>query len=124
MKQIVGSTLKDSKEVDSSLITNYESDRSAAEYAKLYKHDRLTGGHVVMLGADPLSKSAAIEALHAYPGKSGWEVISSDAYYFVMRWHFIMSKCFTNTVSLQKSKRKHGLKIILFLFLLIILRCI
>lgn len=68
VKQIVGSTLKDSKGEDSSLVTNYESDRSAAEYAKLYKCDRLTGGHVIMLGADPLSKSAAIEALRAYPG--------------------------------------------------------
>lgn len=68
MKQIVGSTLRDSKEEDSSLITNYESDISAAEYAKMYKDDGLTGGHVIMLGADPLSKAAAIEALHAYPG--------------------------------------------------------
>ncbi|KAK6139934.1 hypothetical protein DH2020_026310 [Rehmannia glutinosa] len=68
VKQIVGSTLRDSKEGDSSLITNYESDKSAAEYAKMYKDDGLTGGHVIMLGADPLSNSAAIEALHAYPG--------------------------------------------------------
>ncbi|KAK6139837.1 hypothetical protein DH2020_026412 [Rehmannia glutinosa] len=67
VKQIVGSTLRDSKEGDSSLITNYESDKSAAEYAKMYKDDGLTGGHVIMLGADPLSNSAAIEALHAYP---------------------------------------------------------
>jgi len=36
----------------------------------LYKQDGLTGGHVIMLGADAASKSAAIEALHAYPGKS------------------------------------------------------
>lgn len=69
MKQIVGSTLRDSKEGDSSLITNYESDISAAEYAKIYKDDGLIGGHVIMLGADPLSKAAAFEALHAYPGK-------------------------------------------------------
>lgn len=68
VKQIVGSTLRDSKEGDSSLITNYESDISAAEYAKMYKDDGLIGGHVIMLGADPLSKAAAFEALHAYPG--------------------------------------------------------
>ncbi|KAG6437239.1 hypothetical protein SASPL_102151 [Salvia splendens] len=68
VKQIVGSTLRDSKEGDSSLVTNYESDISAAEYAKMYKDDGLTGGHVIMLGADPLSKAAAVEALHAYPG--------------------------------------------------------
>lgn len=70
MKQIVGSTLRDTKEGGSTLVTNFESDKSAAEFAKLYKEDGLTGGHVIMLGADPLSKSAAMEALHAYPGRS------------------------------------------------------
>ncbi|EXB88699.1 1-(5-phosphoribosyl)-5-[(5- phosphoribosylamino)methylideneamino] imidazole-4-carboxamide isomerase [Morus notabilis] len=68
VKQIVGSTLQDSKDDESSLVTNFESDKSAGEYASLYKEDGLTGGHVIMLGADPLSNAAAIEALHAYPG--------------------------------------------------------
>ncbi|KAL7589116.1 1-(5-phosphoribosyl)-5-[(5-phosphoribosylamino)methylideneamino] imidazole-4-carboxamide isomerase, chloroplastic [Lactuca sativa] len=68
VKQIVGSTLSDLKESDSSLVTNFESDKSAAEYATLYKEDGLQGGHVIMLGADPLSNKSAIEALHAYPG--------------------------------------------------------
>lgn len=70
MKQIVGSTLKDLKDDDngSDPITNFESDKSAAEYATLYKKDGLKGGHVIMLGADPLSKAASLEALHAYPG--------------------------------------------------------
>lgn len=66
MKQIVGSTLSDSK--DGTLVTNFESDKSASEYAKMYKEDGLTGGHAIMLGADPLSRAAAIEALQAYPG--------------------------------------------------------
>ncbi|XVF55730.1 hypothetical protein PTKIN_Ptkin06aG0060300 [Pterospermum kingtungense] len=66
VKQIVGSTLRDSKE--DALITNFESDKSAAEFAKLYKNDGLKGGHAIMLGADPLSQAAAIEALRAYPG--------------------------------------------------------
>ncbi|CAM8897345.1 unnamed protein product [Rhodiola kirilowii] len=68
VKQIVGSTLKDTVEGASALVTNFESDKSPAEFANMYKADELTGGHVIMLGADPLSKSAAIEALHAYPG--------------------------------------------------------
>ncbi|CAL9026474.1 unnamed protein product [Prunus brigantina] len=68
VKQIVGSTLSDLKEDGSALVTNFVSDKSAAEYAKMYKEDGLTGGHVIMLGADPLSRAAAIEALHAYPG--------------------------------------------------------
>ncbi|KAI5381966.1 Hisn3p, partial [Lathyrus oleraceus] len=68
VKQIVGSTLKDLKGDDGSdPITNFESDKSAAEYATLYKQDGLKGGHVIMLGADPLSKAASLEALHAYP---------------------------------------------------------
>ena len=65
MKQIVGSTLRDSKGGESVLVTNFESDKSAAEFANLYKEDGLIGGHVIMLGADPLSQAAAIEALHA-----------------------------------------------------------
>ncbi|WVZ18105.1 hypothetical protein V8G54_005427 [Vigna mungo] len=69
VKQIVGSTLQDLKGGDGSdPVTNFESDKSAAEYATLYRRDELTGGHVIMLGADPLSKAAALEALHAYPG--------------------------------------------------------
>ncbi|XP_062028324.1 1-(5-phosphoribosyl)-5-[(5-phosphoribosylamino)methylideneamino] imidazole-4-carboxamide isomerase, chloroplastic-like [Rosa rugosa] len=68
VKQIVGSTLLDWKEYGPALVTNFESDKSAGEYAKMYKEDGLTGGHVIMLGADPLSRAAAIEALHAYPG--------------------------------------------------------
>lgn len=68
VKQIVGSTLDDKKEGDSSLVTNFESDKPAGHFAKLYKDDGLTGGHAIMLGADPLSKSAATEALRAYPG--------------------------------------------------------
>jgi phosphoribosylformimino-5-aminoimidazole carboxamide ribotide isomerase len=68
VKQIVGSTLRDLKEDGSVLVTNFESDKSAEEYAKMYKEDGLTGGHVIMLGADPLSQAAAIGALHAYPG--------------------------------------------------------
>ncbi|XP_057967897.1 1-(5-phosphoribosyl)-5-[(5-phosphoribosylamino)methylideneamino] imidazole-4-carboxamide isomerase, chloroplastic isoform X2 [Malania oleifera] len=68
VKQIVGSTLRDLRDCGSALITNFESDKSAAEFANLYKEDGLVGGHVIMLGADPLSTSVAIEALHAYPG--------------------------------------------------------
>ncbi|KAK4835920.1 hypothetical protein QYF36_016361 [Acer negundo] len=68
VKQIVGSTLRDSKEDETKLVTNFESDKSAAEFADLYKEDGLKGGHAIMLGSDPLSQAAAITALHAYPG--------------------------------------------------------
>lgn len=68
VKQIVGSTLLDINGESSELITNFESEKSSAEFAKLYKIDGLLGGHVIMLGADSASKSAALEALNAYPG--------------------------------------------------------
>ncbi|KAK3043509.1 hypothetical protein RJ639_002088 [Escallonia herrerae] len=85
VKQIVGSTLLDSKEGGSTLVTNFESDKSAAEYATLYKEDGLPGGHVIMLGADPLSTSAAIEALLAYPGglHVGGGINSSNALTYI-----------------------------------------
>ncbi|CAI5481084.1 unnamed protein product [Closterium sp. Yama58-4] len=78
VKQIVGSTLRDLPSQDSSAtassssasepVTNFESDRSAAEYASMYAADSLPGGHVIMLGADPASQEAALGALNAFPG--------------------------------------------------------
>lgn len=63
VKQIVGSSLSDSGK---GLKTNFESDLTPAYYAKLYKKDRLRGGHVIMLGKG--NEAAAKEALGAYPG--------------------------------------------------------
>jgi phosphoribosylformimino-5-aminoimidazole carboxamide ribotide isomerase len=63
VKQIVGGTLGDDL---TALRTNFVSDRPAAWYAELYRRDRLTGGHVIMLG--PGNDDAARGALAAYPG--------------------------------------------------------
>ncbi|PRQ30672.1 1-(5-phosphoribosyl)-5-((5-phosphoribosylamino)methylideneamino)imidazole-4-carboxamide isomerase [Rosa chinensis] len=68
VKQIVGSTLWDPREYGPSLDTNFKSDKSVGEYAKMYKENGLTGGHVIMLGVDPLSRAVVIENLHACPG--------------------------------------------------------
>lgn len=68
VKQIVGSTLKDDKddkEDKTSPDTNFETDRPAAEYAKMYEKDNLLGGHVIMLG--PGNQDAAKSAVAAYP---------------------------------------------------------
>lgn len=70
----MGSTLRDlpddgSSGSSASLVTNFESQLSAGEFAKMYKNDGLTGGHVIMLGADPASHAAALEALAVYPGE-------------------------------------------------------
>ncbi|KAI4967268.1 hypothetical protein ZWY2020_029070 [Hordeum vulgare] len=68
LKQIVGSTLRDASDDGTTLVTNFESGKSPAECANIYKEDGLVGGHVIMLGGDPASCSTALEALHAYPG--------------------------------------------------------
>ena len=69
VKQIVGSTLTDAQDASTankaSLDTNFETDKPAAEYAKMYETDVLTGGHVIMLG--PGNQDAAKSALKAYP---------------------------------------------------------
>jgi len=62
VKQIVGGSLADGKEPE----TNFVSDRSPAWYARLYRDDRLDGGHVIKLGAG--NDAAAREALAAWPG--------------------------------------------------------
>ena len=61
--QIVGGTLGDAPEA---LVTNFETERSPADYARMYQADRLTGGHVIALG--PGNHMAALAALRAFPG--------------------------------------------------------
>ena len=63
VKQIVGSSLNDSGE---GLKTNFETDRSPAWFAELYKKDNIRGGHVIMLGKGNVD--AAKAARSAYPG--------------------------------------------------------
>ncbi len=60
--QIVGGTLTND---GAETITNHVSERSAADFAALYRRDGLTGGHVILLG--PGSEDAARSALSAYP---------------------------------------------------------
>ncbi|KAG5292874.1 5-proFAR isomerase [Histoplasma ohiense] len=63
VKQIVGGTLSSQP---GELKTNYISSHPAGYFAKLYKENGLTGGHVVMLGGG--NEEAAREALAAWPG--------------------------------------------------------
>ena len=62
VKQIVGSTLKDQ---DNSAKVNFESDKSASDFAQLYRRDNLRGGHIIKLG--PHNDDAARSALTAWP---------------------------------------------------------
>lgn len=61
--QIVGGTLRDDAV---GVLTNFETDRSPASYARQYQADDLPGGHVIALG--PGNEAAALQALQAYPG--------------------------------------------------------
>ena len=62
VKQIVGSTLGyENREV----IENFTSEHDSSYYAELFQKNKLTGGHVIMLGAG--NEEAAIRALQAYP---------------------------------------------------------
>lgn len=63
VKQIVGSTLENGTDTPE---TNFAStERSAADFAALYRRDNLSGGHVIKLG--PGNDEAATAALAAYP---------------------------------------------------------
>ena len=62
VKQIVGGTLRDNGEVPKE---NFISKKPAAWYADLYKQGKLTGGHVIQLGAG--NEDAARDALSAWP---------------------------------------------------------
>lgn len=63
VKQIVGGTLRDAGPGPRE---NFVSDRSPAEFARMFRGDDLRGGHVIKLG--PGNDEAAREALAAWPG--------------------------------------------------------
>lgn len=62
VKQIVGGSLRDDGEPE----TNFVSEKPPAWFARLYKADGLTGGHVIKLGTG--NEEAAREALATWPG--------------------------------------------------------
>lgn len=75
VKQIVGGTLG----ALADLRTNFVSEKPAAWFAELYKHDGLMGGHVIMLGTG--NESEARLALGAFRGGMhvGGGISSSNA---------------------------------------------
>lgn len=64
VKQIIGSSLGSNA---SGLQVNHISDRSAADFAKIYAEDGLLGGHMIMLGPKAVNHSAALAALETFP---------------------------------------------------------
>ncbi len=70
VKQIIGKSLQDE---GSRASENFSTEKSADYFAKLYREDGLTGGHVILLNpADSpyfaATKAQALAALEAYPG--------------------------------------------------------
>ena len=70
VKQIVGGSLQDEGDCARE---NFASDREAADFARLYQRDGLTGGHVILLNPAsspyyPETRRQALSALAAYPG--------------------------------------------------------
>ena len=70
VKQIVGGSLQDEGDCARE---NFASDREAADFARLYQKDGLTGGHVILLNPEsspyyPEARRQALSALAAYPG--------------------------------------------------------
>lgn len=70
VKQIVGGSLSDQGDQAK---TNFSSELDAACYAKLYKKDGLTGGHMILLNARDspyyeADRKQALLALREYPG--------------------------------------------------------
>lgn len=70
VKQIVGGSLRD---LGDAAETNFASEQDASFYARLYKRDGLTGGHIILL--NPVTseyyeatKTQAMKALAEYPG--------------------------------------------------------
>jgi phosphoribosylformimino-5-aminoimidazole carboxamide ribotide isomerase len=81
VKQIVGSTL--SADRPDTLKTNFTSEFSSSYYARMYRHDNLYGGHVIMLG--PRNEEAAREAFLAFPQglQAGGGITSENARYWL-----------------------------------------
>lgn len=80
VKQIVGGTLSDTGQ---GIVENFVSDKGAEYYAKRFKKDGLTGGHVIMLGKG--NEKAALEALTAYPNglQIGGGMNPSNSHYYL-----------------------------------------
>ncbi len=87
VKQIVGSSLRDAGD---QATENYVSERSAADFARLYESRGLRGGHVILLNAKDSpyyekTKEQAFAALAAYPNglQAGGGITDENAADFI-----------------------------------------
>jgi len=89
VKQIVGSSLKDK---NNEAIENFVSEQSAADYARMYQEDGVSGGHIILLNAIDseyfeATKLQAVTALEAYPGglQIGGGITAENAPYYIKK---------------------------------------
>ena len=88
VKQIVGGTLADGAEPQ----TNFVSDQPPAWFARRYRADGLTGGHVIKLGEG--NDAAAREALAAWPGglQVGGGITAANEHLFTPLREFVTER--------------------------------
>ena len=87
VKQIVGGSLTDK---NNEAIENFVSEQSAADFARLYQRDGITGGHIILLNAlgseyYETTRQQAIEALRAYPDglQIGGGITAENASFYI-----------------------------------------
>lgn len=87
VKQIVGKSLRDEGDLATE---NFVSERSAADFARLYREKGLRGGHVILLNARDsdhyeATKAQALSALAEYPGglQVGGGITADNAMEFI-----------------------------------------
>lgn len=77
VKQIVGGTLNDDGATE-----NFVSNQPSSHFAKMFRADKLSGGHVIQLG--PGNQAAAEEAISAYP--DGLQIGGGINHSNAMKW--------------------------------------
>lgn len=90
VKQIVGGSLRDDGE---GLMENFVSDKEPEWFARTFREDQITGGHVIKLG--PGNDEAARKALATWPGGlqigGGIQVMNANAWLDAGASHIIVT---------------------------------
>lgn len=120
VKQIIGSSISDLTDNEGSsgsstlVTTNFSTTKPASEYASMYARDKLTGGHVIMLG--PNNDDAAIQALAAYPGglQVGGGITAANAKVWLDRGasHVIVTSYVFDNCIVDMDKLKHLVQVV------------
>lgn len=119
VKQIVGSSINDNGD---NAVENFVSGKDSVYYAKMYKNDGLTGGHIIQLNSSDSeyyqdTRNQAVMALEAYSGgmQAGGGINAENAGYFldkgashVIVTSYVFSNGEINYDNLRKISRAAG----------------